>query len=170
MRLTGRSNEGSTASAFNLKTGTSVFSLDISSAKLNNRSPKGKQKPIKGSNKKGKERKSSKEKGDEWLRENQPLCITPMLTSRDYNGDMSYLEHGDADDGLDVYGEPLESPEIYADIASKTRSVGRFSKIAYPDMHGHIPPPFKEPLHEKKFGVQRFVCAEILFTNYEYCF
>lgn len=47
------------------------------------------------------------------------------------------------------------SPSLYSNIAKKTVSVGRFNKVAYPDIYGSLPPPDDEPLHEKKFGLQR---------------
>ena len=62
------------------------------------------------------------------------------------------------DDSPDIeeeYSNKFESAEIYSEIASKTKSVGRFNKIAYPDMHGHLPPPYRETLFEKRFGTQR---------------
>jgi hypothetical protein len=52
----------------------------------------------------------------------------------------------------------VESPELYARFASSTRSVGRFNKLAYPDLYGHVVTPFKEPFYEKKFGTQRSDC------------
>jgi len=70
----------------------------------------------------------------------------------------------DADDSPDVeeeYSNKFESADIYADIASKTKSVGRFNKLAYPDMYGHLAPPHKESLYEKKFGTQRSVVGRV---------
>ena len=44
----------------------------------------------------------------------------------------------------DEYQLPkYEEPDIYAEIAAKTKSVGRFNKLAYPDMYGSLPPPFR---------------------------
>jgi hypothetical protein len=58
----------------------------------------------------------------------------------------------------------VESPELYARFATSTRSVGRFNKLAYPDLYGHVVTPFKEPFYEKKFGTQRLVNGRI-FTD-----
>jgi len=52
-------------------------------------------------------------------------------------------------------GGRVDDPEMYADLAMKTRSVGRFVKLAYPNLHGHFVPPFGEPFYEKQFGTQR---------------
>ena len=48
-----------------------------------------------------------------------------------------------------------KGPQIYARIAERTKCVGRFNKLAFPDMYGSTPPPIKEPLYEKSFGIQR---------------
>jgi len=65
----------------------------------------------------------------------------------------------------DVVGEfasqRVDNPELYARLAAFTKSVGRFNKLAYPDQHGHVVTPFKEPFYEKKFGTQRCV---VFFT------
>ena len=45
--------------------------------------------------------------------------------------------------------------DFYSELAKETISVGRFNKVAYPEMYGTLPPPDDEPLFEKKFGVQR---------------
>jgi hypothetical protein len=52
--------------------------------------------------------------------------------------------------------ERIEDPELYARLADETKSVGRFNKLAYPDLHGHNVTPFKEAFYEKKFGTQRY--------------
>jgi len=55
-------------------------------------------------------------------------------------------------------------PADFYDMARKTNSVGRFSKVAYPDLHGSKPIPKREPLYERKFGVQRY--AMFKWFNY----
>ena len=55
----------------------------------------------------------------------------------------------------DDYNMMFDHTEVYRDIAAQTRSVGRFNKVAYPDLHGHLPSPSKEQLPDKKFGTQR---------------
>ncbi|XP_067839264.1 cytosolic carboxypeptidase 1 isoform X4 [Heptranchias perlo] len=51
--------------------------------------------------------------------------------------------------------QPLHDPDLYVEIVKKTKSVPEYSEVAYPDYFGHIPPPFKEPLIERPYGVQR---------------
>lgn len=76
----------------------------------------------------------------------------------------------DADDS-EFLSDEWVSPEEYYKVARVTRSVGRFTKIVYPDLHGSRPCPKKEPLYERKFGVQRstvvfFVYKAIKFEKY----
>ncbi|KAJ7335584.1 hypothetical protein JRQ81_013525 [Phrynocephalus forsythii] len=49
----------------------------------------------------------------------------------------------------------LHDPELYIEIVKNTKSVPEYSEVAYPDYFGHIPPPFKEPILERPYGVQR---------------
>ncbi|XP_064598674.1 cytosolic carboxypeptidase 1-like [Liolophura sinensis] len=49
----------------------------------------------------------------------------------------------------------LHDPEVYAVLAQETRSVLPFNKLAYPDLHGCLPFPAKEPLYHRKVGIQR---------------
>ena len=49
----------------------------------------------------------------------------------------------------------IENSELYAEFAQLTKSVDCFTKLAYPDMYGHIVTPFKEAFYEKRFGTQR---------------
>ncbi|XP_050801566.1 cytosolic carboxypeptidase 1 isoform X2 [Gopherus flavomarginatus] len=50
---------------------------------------------------------------------------------------------------------PLHDPDLYIEIVKNTKSVPEYSEVAYPDYFGHIPPPFKEPILERPYGVQR---------------
>ena len=156
-------------SAVNLKTGLSVFSLDFPPVLQvtkpippiqPNRSPKVKRKTATRVTR-IREKKKSKPKEDDW-------CSFDPLQSLSV---MSYGKESAADDDLpdddDEAGHNADAadarfmaihydnPEIYADIAARTKSVGRFTKLAYPDMYGNAPPPYKEPLYEKRFGMQR---------------
>ena len=65
---------------------------------------------------------------------------------------------GYTDDGDDseFSADEWVKPEEYYQQARRTFSVGRFNKVAYPDLHGSKPIPKKEPLYERKFGVQRY--------------
>ncbi|XP_060091417.1 cytosolic carboxypeptidase 1 isoform X2 [Heteronotia binoei] len=49
----------------------------------------------------------------------------------------------------------LHDPELYIEIVKNTKSVPEYSEVAYPDYFGHLPPPFKEPILERPYGVQR---------------
>ncbi|XP_062985469.1 cytosolic carboxypeptidase 1 isoform X1 [Elgaria multicarinata webbii] len=49
----------------------------------------------------------------------------------------------------------LHDPELYIEVVKTTKSVPEYSEVAYPDYFGHIPPPFKEPILERPYGVQR---------------
>ncbi|XP_044301733.1 cytosolic carboxypeptidase 1 isoform X5 [Varanus komodoensis] len=49
----------------------------------------------------------------------------------------------------------LHDPDLYIEVVKMTKSVPEYSEVAYPDYFGHIPPPFKEPILERPYGVQR---------------
>nr|XP_028604721.1 cytosolic carboxypeptidase 1 isoform X1 [Podarcis muralis]XP_028604722.1 cytosolic carboxypeptidase 1 isoform X1 [Podarcis muralis]XP_028604723.1 cytosolic carboxypeptidase 1 isoform X1 [Podarcis muralis] len=49
----------------------------------------------------------------------------------------------------------LHDPELYIEVVKNTKSVPEYSEVAYPDYFGHFPPPFKEPILERPYGVQR---------------
>ena len=150
----GSTSDGSTPSAINVKTGSSVFALDLS--------PRASRKPVrsrspgsKPKKKPGKNRSTRKSKGKAKEEVLPPilvpsLSITPLMPMADDNSD----EENDMEEEF-VPVHHLENPEVYADIAVNTKSIGRFNKIAFPEMFGHLPPPNKEPLYEKRLGMQR---------------
>ena len=164
-------------SAVNLKTGTSIFTLDISPEVSRNTQnqlkgkrsrPNSRGRPPSGSKGQGQggvnnaASKTKVTKNDDWLLgECNPLSITPIMTPRERSLEP---ETSDSDTSLTRPDtEQTEStthvhsdPEVFKELARKTKSVGRFNKIPYPELHGHQPPPFKEPQHEKKTGVQRY--------------
>lgn len=49
----------------------------------------------------------------------------------------------------------LHDPELYIEVVKNTKSVPEYTEVAYPDYFGHIPPPFKEHILERPYGVQR---------------
>ncbi|CAM9493282.1 cytosolic carboxypeptidase 1 isoform X1 [Lampetra fluviatilis] len=51
--------------------------------------------------------------------------------------------------------DPSHDNELYSLLASNTKSVAGFSKMAFPDYYGHIPPLYREPSVEREYGVQR---------------
>ncbi|XP_062936566.1 cytosolic carboxypeptidase 1 isoform X3 [Cynocephalus volans] len=57
-------------------------------------------------------------------------------------------------------GPTLHDPDLYIEIVKNTKSVPEYSEVAYPDYFGHIPPPFKEPILERPYGVQRTKIAQ----------
>uniref|UniRef100_A0A8C6Q8M8 ATP/GTP binding protein 1 n=1 Tax=Nannospalax galili TaxID=1026970 RepID=A0A8C6Q8M8_NANGA len=57
-------------------------------------------------------------------------------------------------------GPTLHDPDLYIEIVKNTKSVPEYSEVAYPDYFGHLPPPFKEPILERPYGVQRTKIAQ----------
>ncbi|XP_028349902.1 cytosolic carboxypeptidase 1 isoform X6 [Physeter macrocephalus] len=57
-------------------------------------------------------------------------------------------------------GPTLHDSDLYIEIVKSTKSVPEYSEVAYPDYFGHIPPPFKEPILERPYGVQRTKIAQ----------
>ncbi|XP_010603818.1 cytosolic carboxypeptidase 1 isoform X1 [Fukomys damarensis] len=54
----------------------------------------------------------------------------------------------------------LHDPDLYIELVKNTKSVPEYSEVAYPDYFGHIQPPFKEPILERPYGVQRTKIAQ----------
>ncbi|KAJ7419253.1 Cytosolic carboxypeptidase 1 [Willisornis vidua] len=50
---------------------------------------------------------------------------------------------------------PVHDCDLYIEMVKSTKSIPEYSEVAYPDYFGHIPPPFKEPILERPYGVQR---------------
>ncbi|XP_075266693.1 cytosolic carboxypeptidase 1 isoform X4 [Opisthocomus hoazin] len=50
---------------------------------------------------------------------------------------------------------PVHDCDLYIEMVKNTKSIPEYSEVAYPDYFGHIPPPFKEPILERQYGVQR---------------
>jgi len=75
--------------------------------------------------------------------------------SADEDGPGSLAAAASFVDIADAVSQRVENSELYAELALLTQPVGRFTKLAYPDMHGHVVTPFKEAFYEKRFGTQR---------------
>ncbi|XP_038625762.1 cytosolic carboxypeptidase 1 isoform X2 [Tachyglossus aculeatus] len=61
-----------------------------------------------------------------------------------------------------TFTEALHDSDLYVTLMKETKSVPRYSEVAYPDYFGHTPPPFKEPILERPYGVQRTkICQDI---------
>ncbi|CAH1796187.1 unnamed protein product [Owenia fusiformis] len=117
-----------------------------------NKSPKVKRKAKRKQKTQSPSKMKSPSKMDDWFTSDlqSSLSIT-QISPRDTK------EETPSEESLSEEEEPgvYEGPDTYASIAAKTKGVGRWNKIAFPDLHGHKPPPFPEPLYERKFGVQR---------------
>ncbi|KAM6304235.1 cytosolic carboxypeptidase 1 [Podargus strigoides] len=50
---------------------------------------------------------------------------------------------------------PVHDCDLYIEMVKTTKSIPEYSEVAYPDYFGHIPPPFKEPILKRPYGVQR---------------
>ncbi|XP_013413553.1 cytosolic carboxypeptidase 1 isoform X1 [Lingula anatina] len=177
-RLTAGASDNSSedsASAVNVRTGASVFRLDISPPRASKCGPTlraksaskgGRQKASKGSKqqsqggRKGKGKPSGKPNAREVLEldlewnNTAPLSITRMTTPSELNASDEFLDSAGSEYMVEE-GTAFDGPEIYSDMACRTKSVGRFNKLAYPELHGCKPVPYGEPLFEKKFGIQR---------------
>ena len=165
--------------AVNLKTGASIITLDISpdatrssqqnQLKGKRARPNSKGRPPSGSKSQGQVNSASRSrssstnsKQDDWLLgDTNPLSITPIVTPRERSlepesdGDVSPMRSDLESESMTAHVQ--SDPEVFKDLARLTQSVGRFNKVAYPDLYGHEPPPFKEPQYEKKTGVQRYL-------------
>ena len=164
-------------SAVNLKTGASIFTLDISSDVSRNAQnqlkgkrsrPTSRGRPPSGSKGQPSANSStSKTKGtknDDWLLgECNPLSITPIMTPRERSlepvasdSDTSPSRAMECEQTENTTTPAHSNPEVFKELARMTKSVGRFNKIPYPELYGNQAPPYKEPQHEKKTGVQRY--------------
>ncbi|XP_032696449.1 cytosolic carboxypeptidase 1 isoform X4 [Lontra canadensis] len=86
------------------------------------------------------------------------LCCTGVETEDDEDTEsVSSVEQA----SVEVSDGPtLHDPDLYIEIVKNTKSVPEYSEVAYPDYFGHIPPPFKEPILERPYGVQRTKIAQ----------
>ncbi|XP_038190132.1 cytosolic carboxypeptidase 1 isoform X2 [Arvicola amphibius] len=87
------------------------------------------------------------------------LCCTGVETEDDEDSESnSSVEQASSVEVPD--GPTLHDPDLYIEIVKSTKSVPEYSEVAYPDYFGHIPPPFKEPILERPYGVQRTKIAQ----------
>uniref|UniRef100_A0A8B9Q4P3 Cytosolic carboxypeptidase 1 n=1 Tax=Apteryx owenii TaxID=8824 RepID=A0A8B9Q4P3_APTOW len=81
------------------------------------------------------------------------LCCTGVDSEEDddsgssSSGEQVMLEVSDV--------SPVHDSDLYIEMVKTTKSIPEYSEVAYPDYFGHIPPPFKEPILERPYGVQR---------------
>ncbi|XP_072927238.1 cytosolic carboxypeptidase 1 isoform X4 [Hemitrygon akajei] len=83
------------------------------------------------------------------------LCCSGFDTDAEDDSSLSSEEPGFSELPEPGVLQPLHDPDLYIEIVKKTKSVPEYGEVAYPDYFGHIPPPFKEPLIERPYGVQR---------------
>ncbi|XP_051876222.1 cytosolic carboxypeptidase 1 isoform X7 [Pristis pectinata] len=83
------------------------------------------------------------------------LCCSGIDTDAEDESSLSSEEPGFSELPEPGVLQPLHDPDLYVEIVKKTKSVPDYGEVAYPDYFGHIPPPFKEPLIERPYGVQR---------------
>nr|XP_060611864.1 cytosolic carboxypeptidase 4 [Anolis sagrei ordinatus] len=50
---------------------------------------------------------------------------------------------------------PFHNPRYYMARAGCTKSIPDYRVLAFPDLWGHIPPPYSQFLHQRRHGVQR---------------
>ncbi|KAH0620046.1 hypothetical protein JD844_014575 [Phrynosoma platyrhinos] len=50
---------------------------------------------------------------------------------------------------------PFHNPHYYMARAGCTRSIPDYRVLAFPDLWGHIPPPYSQCLQQRRYGVQR---------------
>ncbi|XP_061172292.1 cytosolic carboxypeptidase 1-like [Saccostrea echinata] len=171
------------ATAINLKTGTSVFSLDgplsqpvkappsakpkqllqksNSSSSSSLRKQKGSKKMTKDKKKKSSSSLSSTASTGVRLNEAETefcnaLCITPFpSSSKEF--DLDREGYSSDEEEMD---QCLHNPIVFQELAGATKSVFRFEKLAYPDLVGGKSPPSLEGLYHRKFGVQRMKVFE----------
>ncbi|XP_006981749.1 cytosolic carboxypeptidase 1 isoform X2 [Peromyscus maniculatus bairdii] len=87
------------------------------------------------------------------------LCCTGVETEDDDDSESNSSAEQPA--SIDVPDGPtLHDSDLYIEIVKNTKSVPEYSEVAYPDYFGHIPPPFKEPILERPYGVQRTKIAQ----------
>ncbi|XP_066558023.1 cytosolic carboxypeptidase 4 isoform X2 [Amia ocellicauda] len=86
-----------------------------------------------------------------------------QLNARDFHS--QYLSNGRArqegpsmvDRLLEKHGAciPHHNPQLYTTAAANTKSIAGYSVLAFPDFWGHLPPPYRQPMTERKEGIQR---------------
>ncbi|XP_064147244.1 cytosolic carboxypeptidase 1 isoform X12 [Loxodonta africana] len=86
------------------------------------------------------------------------LCCTGVETEDDEDTESNSSVEQASVDVPD--GPTLHDSDLYVEVVKNTKSVPEYSEVAYPDYFGHIPPPFKEPILERPYGVQRTKIAQ----------
>ncbi|XP_072837978.2 cytosolic carboxypeptidase 4 [Pogona vitticeps] len=50
---------------------------------------------------------------------------------------------------------PFHNPSFYMIRAAGTRSIPDYRVLAFPDLWGHLPPPYSQSLQQRRYGIQR---------------
>jgi hypothetical protein len=145
------------ATAINMKTGSSLFSLEI--PQMGKGAIK---KPLNGQSKTAKKSKGAKKTGKDKKGKKTSNASCPDLVEFENEFETMHLcqDHKEVDEtgssseeeDTDMY---LHDVLVYQERAAHTKGVFRFEKVAYPDLVGARGCPYLEPLYRRKFGVQR---------------
>lgn len=145
------------ATAINMKTGSSLFSLEI--PQMGKGAIK---KPLNGQSKTAKKSKGAKKTVKDKKGKKNSSASYPDLVEFENEFDTMHLcqdqkevdETGSSseEEDTDMY---LHDVLVYQERAAHTKGVFRFEKVAYPDLVGARGCPYLEPLYRRKFGVQR---------------
>lgn len=65
---------------------------------------------------------------------------------------------------LEKHHIPFHSPCFYAARAKCVKSIPGYRELAFPDFWGHQAPPYSKPVLERKHGVQRWLCFNVVTT------
>lgn len=57
---------------------------------------------------------------------------------------------------------PFHNPHFYVARAKCVKSIPAYKDLAFPDFWGHQPPPCGKPMLERQYGVQRWLCFNII--------
>jgi len=111
---------------------------------------------------------------DDWLKFDFTSVVSSAMTSTVDVG-AGDEGSGEEDGGLmapvgicmdvSLATQRAENAELYAEMSQLTKSVGCFTKLAYPDTYGHVVTPFKEAFYEKRFGTQRWFSCHLVGFN-----
>lgn len=50
---------------------------------------------------------------------------------------------------------PFHKPSLFMARANRTRSIPDYRALAFPDLWGHQPPPYSQPLQQRRCGIQK---------------
>ncbi|GFS06475.1 cytosolic carboxypeptidase 1 [Elysia marginata] len=184
LELKGKADEKS-VSAINLKTGSSVISLDLIGIRQQQHQPGGGQTPSTTARRSllpssgvraGKQRRRPSLSSQQLMREGRRNGSRRLSSTR-VDESSALMEGGNgtsvtfpaieseesdqatsfsSDDLDDDYCEFSHDPQLYSQTAADTHSVHRFQKLAFPDLYGAKGPvKIIESLMSRKFGVQR---------------